>query len=226
MAASSDSETRDHTPDPENLHSQSDDTHSPPKGSSSAHRKGKLTTTLPRSVTAGEQNLLAIMKKHGVGVPRKTTDAAARKETNSGFRPTKSFQTKGSSSGKAGPSTSTSMKMLRLGKIVVLVCGLETNESGALILRNTQYPNAEAVETMFTYGLAVASDDSEALAFGAEWDQRQIDKWLRSEHLFATLFDFLDLKYPDESLHWMLLKKDRSSLVVMKRPEHHWSGAT
>ncbi|KAF7359695.1 hypothetical protein MVEN_00693900 [Mycena venus] len=86
-------------------------------------------------------------------------------------------------------------------------------------LRVTQSPTPAQVEKLLKHHLAVLKMcEDKTLEFGLDWNQSQIDKWLRQ--LLPLLFEFLDARYPDvipPNFHWALLGKDQRTLYLMER---------
>ncbi|KAJ7920108.1 hypothetical protein B0H13DRAFT_1867881 [Mycena leptocephala] len=132
---------------------------------------------------------------------------AARREAHQNYHPKGSVETATSVlTGKRSKSAAKKVKMIKVGKSEVLVCGL--NRTSAL--------SAQEMEKLFQYHLAKKKgcDDGD-LEFGDGWGEREIDNWFRA--LFPELFEYLDIVYGSGTRHWTLVKKDRFSVVAMKR---------
>ena len=66
--------------------------------------------------------------------------------------------------------------------------------------------------------LAVDRDGDNNLEFELGWDQTALDEWLR--RLLPNPFEWLDARFGRPKagkFHWVLLRKNRSSLFVVKR---------
>ncbi|KAJ6614369.1 hypothetical protein B0H10DRAFT_1950740 [Mycena sp. CBHHK59/15] len=154
------------------------------------------------------------------------TNAEARRETNSGFRPKGASGASGSgkkSRLKRGSTEKGSeTKMVKVGSIVVITAGVD--KSGDI--RDTKSPTGQAFEKLVRSGLAVEKGpNGEVLEFDPSWNPKCADRWLR-DMLGSKpgVFQFLDARYgvPDPksseySLHWVLLKKDRQKLYVKRQ---------
>ncbi|KAJ7077505.1 hypothetical protein B0H15DRAFT_805150 [Mycena belliarum] len=60
--------------------------------------------------------------------------------------------------------------------------------------------------------------EGDSLEFNVEWSQGEVGEWVRD--LFPTLFEFLDLRYPENAppgLHWALIRKEQRDIFVMQR---------
>lgn len=142
--------------------------------------------------------------------------AAARAETNAGFRPKK--DNGGSSKVKPKGSASKEVATLRtskVGAVQLITCGI-TDEGE---LAETKAPSKSAVEKHHRYGLIVrANADGSTLEFRLDWSHRNIDHWLRE--LFPKAFQWLD-RYgelgPGE-FHWQLVGKEYRTLFLLERP--------
>ncbi|KAF7327032.1 hypothetical protein MKEN_00278200 [Mycena kentingensis (nom. inval.)] len=158
----------------------------------------------PRNAPPGTStiasDLQAIMLRHSSGIPVKTSTADARKETNSGFRPS-------GSSSKPKPTKA----LIRIGFLMAIVCGLVRNENGLYSLRDSRYPR-DAYEEMVRLGLILRQED----AFSVDWNVDEIDAWFRRG--YKQLLEYLDFRYPDEKRHWFLARKQGQKLVLVDRP--------
>ncbi|KAF8217043.1 hypothetical protein K438DRAFT_409593 [Mycena galopus ATCC 62051] len=181
---------------------------------SEAHTKCK-TCSHRKSAHNGASTVTDILDKYDIGGRSKTSDVAARKETNSGFRPKDVKTEKKSHKAKAKEETGAKVKV---GSVSIITCGLDSQGE----LRDTKAPTGSQFERLLgVAGLAVVETPrtKEDLAFEIDWDHPQIDQWLRL--LFPYVFEFLDARYRENrppAYHWVLINKDNRTLFVMKRP--------
>ncbi|KAJ7078996.1 hypothetical protein C8R44DRAFT_863019 [Mycena epipterygia] len=152
------------------------------------------------------------------------TDSEARSESNSGFRSTEgTTRASGSGSGSKGPGKARKKnnpvaQMVKVHNVHIITSGLDIEGD----LRDTQSFSGPALEQLKKKKLAAFKTPltHEDLQFGLDWSQQRIDKWLRET--FSLLFEFLDLRYPEDALpgyHWVVLGKHQRSLYVMHRPK-------
>ncbi|KAK6971964.1 hypothetical protein R3P38DRAFT_3138412 [Favolaschia claudopus] len=147
---------------------------------------------------------------------KKSSDAEARKESYSGFRP-KEVKSGGTSSKAAGPSKKRNEKkdkVIRIHSIQVMVGGLDGDGK----LRVKQPYSTELLNDLRAKGLtAFETRDEGNLEFQLGWSQKEVDTWLRE--VLPLLFEYLDRCYPDDAaeFHWVLLGKSKQTLFAMDR---------
>jgi len=85
-------------------------------------------------------------------------------------------------------------------------------------LVQSKSPSMQQLEKYMQSSLAVDHDGDRELEFGLGWDQSAFDDWLR--RLLPKPFEWLDMRFgrPESgTFHWVLLRKNRSRLFVVKR---------
>ncbi|KAJ7101893.1 hypothetical protein C8R44DRAFT_746935 [Mycena epipterygia] len=102
--------------------------------------------------------------------------------------------------------------MIKVGKVEFVPYGVDGNSQ----LKRTKVPSGELAEEYIEYHLSRhKDDDGEDIQFGEGWTLDQIDRWLRG--LFSESFEYLDIIYGSEESHWILVKKDRQKIFIVKR---------
>ncbi|KAJ7096142.1 hypothetical protein C8R44DRAFT_889857 [Mycena epipterygia] len=102
--------------------------------------------------------------------------------------------------------------MIKVGKVEFVPYGVDGNNQ----LKRTKVPSGELAEEYIEYHLSRhKDDDGEDIQFGEGWTLDQIDRWLRG--LFAESFEYLDIIHGSEESHWILVKKDRQKIFIVKR---------
>ncbi|KAJ7722313.1 hypothetical protein B0H16DRAFT_1234985, partial [Mycena metata] len=83
-------------------------------------------------------------------------------------------------------------------------------------IKRSKAPTATEIEALVQCRLSRERDnDGNELEFGEEWKIEKIDGWLR--RLFPELFEYLDTCYGSDECHWVLVKKERQQVFVIKR---------
>ncbi|KAK7000662.1 hypothetical protein R3P38DRAFT_3057202 [Favolaschia claudopus] len=161
------------------------------------HRKRVHRSNAVQDVMAQYSDRLSQLKK--------STDADARKESYSGFRP-KEVKSGGTSSKGSGTTKKRNekkgSKMIRVHSIQVMVGGLD----GTGKLRVKQPYSKELVNDLIANGLtAFETRDEGNLEFRLDWSQQEIDTWLRE--VLPLLFEYLDRCYAEDAakFHWQTL---------------------
>ncbi|KAJ7099145.1 hypothetical protein C8R44DRAFT_747830 [Mycena epipterygia] len=102
--------------------------------------------------------------------------------------------------------------MIKVGKVEFVPYGVDGNSQ----LKRTKVPSGELAEEYIEHHFSRhKDDDGEDIQFGEGWTLDQIDRWLRG--LFSESFEYLDIIYGSEESHWILVKKDRQKIFIVKR---------
>ncbi|KAJ7892016.1 hypothetical protein B0H13DRAFT_2529422 [Mycena leptocephala] len=135
------------------------------------------------------------------------SDADARRESNTGFRPKEGGRFKKARNSNAKPSEHS----VKVGGIHIITGGLNEEKE----LRETRCPAGQAVEKLRKQGLMVSKDpDGSPLAFSLNWTPTRSDQWIRDMFPSPNVFQYLDLKYGSDADHYVLLAKERQRLFV------------
>ncbi|KAK7007964.1 hypothetical protein R3P38DRAFT_1623314 [Favolaschia claudopus] len=173
------------------------------------HRKRVHRSNAVQDVMAHYSDRLSELKK--------STDADARKESYSGFRPkeVKSGGISSKGSGTTKRNEKKDSKMIRVHSIQVMVGGLDATGK----LRVKQPYSKELVNDLKANGLtAFETRDEGNLEFTRlDWSQKEIDTWLRE--VLPLLFEYLDRCYAEDAteFHWVLLSKSKQTLFALDR---------
>ncbi|KAK6969265.1 hypothetical protein R3P38DRAFT_2576566, partial [Favolaschia claudopus] len=164
------------------------------------HRKGVHRSNAVQDVMAQYSDRISQLKK--------SSDAEARKESYSDFRP-KEVKSGGTTSKATGSS-----KVIRIHSIQVMVGGLDGDGK----LRVKQPYSTELMNDLRAKGLtSFETRDEGNLEFQLGWSYKEVDTWLRE--VLPLSFDYLDRCYPDDAaeFHWVLLGKSKQTLFAMDR---------
>ncbi|KAJ7456378.1 hypothetical protein B0H11DRAFT_1925702 [Mycena galericulata] len=155
------------------------------------HRK-KVHTTVVQAATV--KDVLGKYNLDGLG-KKKPTDAEARAESSTGFRPNAGSSGSSKAATTKQKQNETGKQKIKVNSVHVITTGLDSRGE----LRVAQSPNAPALEQLRKNGLAAFTTlDGQDLAF-----------------------NFLDLRYPENAVpkfHWMLVGKANRKLYIIGRP--------
>ncbi|TFY81330.1 hypothetical protein EWM64_g2679 [Hericium alpestre] len=200
------------------------------------------SVTLPALATSAVDGI--INQISGNLTRMKATEAAARQETNLGFRPGAGATVKGSMAVKSGRKGSTRIKSGSIPQNMPAVgpstsravsvtqprrkepemfpfyalCMIPYGLTKSGLLKDKRAPDTEDAEALRRLGLCHMSEGGVPLQYSQEWKMQRINDFVRQ--LLPNLLNYLDARYgvPKEGeSHWRLLKKQQRKLVLIDR---------
>ncbi|TEB18806.1 hypothetical protein FA13DRAFT_1802990 [Coprinellus micaceus] len=145
--------------------------------------------------------------------------AAAREETNTGFRP-KPPKAKPSDL-KEEKSANSTAKTYKIRRVILLPGGItSSNQTFKLRTQAQKFPNKSKLEEWRSFGLVCEELLGKPLEFKVGWGPTEVDAWFRT--LFPQQFEWLDRFGTPEPgrFHWMLAGKEYRRVYLYTGPTH------